>query len=109
LFAARVKKTLAGVNRLLVQWWCLQGKELMSHQENGRTKHFRLRMPMELYWQLKKDAEAHNVPPATRARHILCDALMDVQLTQQDYKKIAQAIRDNWRKIRGEHDENDSD
>ena len=81
----------------------------MSHQENGRIKHLRLRMPMELYWQLIKDAEAHNEPPAPRARHILCDALMDVQLTQQDYKKIERAIKDNWRKIRGEHNGTDSD
>ena len=78
----------------------------MSHQENGRIKQLRLRMPMELYWQLIKDAEAHNLPPATWARHILCDALMDVQLTQQDYQKIEQAIKENWRKIRGEHNDN---
>ena len=74
----------------------------MSHQENGRVRHFKLRMPMELYWQLRKDAEAHNVPPATRARHILCDALMDVNLTPADYKNIELAIKENWRKIRGE-------
>ena len=77
----------------------------MSHQENGRIKHFRLRMPMELYWQLVKDADAHNEPPATRARHILCDALMDVQLTSGDYKNIERAIKENWRKIRGEDDD----
>jgi len=82
----------------------------MSHQENGRIKHFRLRMPMELYWQLKKDADNHNEPPATRARHILCDALMDVKLTKKDYSDIEQAIQDNWRKIRGEaNDENSTD
>ena len=74
----------------------------MSNQENGRIKHLRLRVPMELYWQLKKDAEAHNEPPATRARHILCDALMEVPLTERDYKGIKRAIDDNWRKIRGE-------
>jgi len=81
----------------------------MSNQESGRIKHLRLRIPMELYWQLKKDAEAHNTLPATHARHILCDTLMDVQLTEQDYKKIEQAIKDNWRKIRGTHDDNDND
>jgi len=81
----------------------------MSNQENGRIKHLRLRVPMELFWQLKKDAEARNLPPATWARHILCDALMEVQLTQQDYQKIEQAIKENWRKIRGEHNDNDDD
>ena len=77
----------------------------MSHQENGRIKHLRLRMPMELYWQLKKDAERHNEPPATRARHILCDALMKVALTQKDYDAIEQAIAKNWQKIRGKDHE----
>ena len=77
----------------------------MSHQENGRTKQLRLRMPMELYWQLKKDAERHNEPPTTRARHVLCDALMDVRLTKKDYADIERAIEANWRKIRGgDHD-----
>jgi hypothetical protein len=80
----------------------------MSHQENGRIKHLRLRMPMELYWQLKKNAERHNVPPATRARHILCDALMEVGLTKKDYDAIEQAIAQNWRKIKGDdHDDSD--
>ncbi|MCL1921517.1 MAG: hypothetical protein FWG50_10675 [Kiritimatiellaeota bacterium] len=74
----------------------------MSHQENGRVKHLRLRMPMELYWQLKKDAALHNEPPATRARHILCDTLMDVGLTKKDYAAIERAVNDNWKKIRGE-------
>lgn len=55
---------------------------------------------MELYWQLKKDAEAHNEPPATRARHILCDALMAIPLTATDYAGIAKAIEENWEKIR---------
>ena len=74
----------------------------MSHQENGRVKHLRLRMPMELYWQLKRDAEKHRQPPATRARHILCDALMCVHLTKQDYCEIEKAITKNWNRIRGE-------
>ena len=81
----------------------------MSHQENGRVKHFKLRMPMELYWQLKKDAEKHCEPPGARARHILCDALMDVDLTQEDFENINQAIEKNWRRIRGELDNDNSD
>jgi len=64
---------------------------------------------MELYWQLRKDAEDHNEPPATRARHILCDALMDVQLTEKDYKSIERAIKDNWRKIRGNDNDDQGD
>ena len=66
-------------------------------------------MPMELYWQLRKDAEIHNEPPATRARHILCDALMDVRLTEKDYKSIERAIKDNWRKIRGNNNDDQGD
>ena len=73
----------------------------MSHQESGRIKHLRLRVPMELYWQLKKDAEHHHMPNTTWARHILCDALMNVKLTKKDYADIDRAIAANWRKIRG--------
>ena len=54
---------------------------------------------MELYWQLKKDAQKHKYPPATRARHILCDALMGTELTKQDYSDIEKAITENWKKI----------
>ena len=80
----------------------------MSNQENGRIKHLMLRVPMELYWQLRKDAEYHRLPPATRARHILYDALMDVELTEKDYADIAKAIEENWRKIRGEGNEHNT-
>ena len=80
----------------------------MSHQENGRVKHFKLRIPMELYWQLKKDAEYHRMQPATWARHLLCDALMDIVLTEADYADIEKAIDDNWQKIRGEDGENNT-
>ena len=64
---------------------------------------------MELYWQLQKDAKAHNEPPATRARHILCDALMDVRLTPKDFKDIERAIKDNWQKIKGEGNDDKTD
>lgn len=72
----------------------------MSNQENGHIKHLKLRIPMEMYQQLIKDAEYHKEPPATRARHILGDALMDIELTPEDLAKVKAMVEANWAKIR---------
>ncbi len=70
------------------------------NQESGRIKQLKLRVPMELFQQLVKDAAFHREPPATRARHILADALIDVELTEEDKKEVARLIAENWAKIR---------
>lgn len=74
----------------------------MSNQENGHIKQLKLRIPMEMYQQLIKDADFHKEPPATRARHILGDALMDIELTPEDLEKIKAMVDANWAKIRGD-------
>lgn len=74
----------------------------MANQENGEVKQLKLRIPMELFVQLEKDAAAHNEPPATRARHILGDQLMNVPLTAADKKHIKDLVDANWAKIRKE-------
>ncbi|MBP5545212.1 MAG: hypothetical protein ILM98_14140 [Kiritimatiellae bacterium] len=74
----------------------------MSNQENGAIKQLKLRIPMPMFQQLVKDAAQHAEPPATRARHILGDALMDVELTDADKAEIKRLIAENWAKIRGE-------
>lgn len=74
----------------------------MSNQENGAIKQLKLRIPMAMFQQLVKDAERHAEPPATRARHILGDALMGIELTEADKAEIQRLIAENWAKIRGE-------
>ena len=74
----------------------------MANQENGEVTQLKLRIPMELFVQLEKDAAAHNEPPATRARHILGDQLMDVPLTPADKEHIKELVAANWAKIRRE-------
>ena len=74
----------------------------MANQENGEVKQLKLRVPMELYVQLEKDAAAHNEPPATRARHILVDQLMNIPLTANDKQRVKELVAANWAKIRKE-------
>lgn len=73
----------------------------MSNQESGRIKQMKLRIPMELYQQLVKDASFHHETPSAHARHILVDALMHVELTEADKKEVARMVAENWAKIRG--------
>lgn len=74
----------------------------MANQENGEVKQLKLRIPMELYVQLEKDAAIHSEPPATRARHILIDQLMNIPLTPQDKQRVKELVAANWAKIRKE-------
>lgn len=74
----------------------------MSCQENGGIKQLKLRIPMAMFQQLVKDAAKHSEPPATRARHILGDALMGIELTDADKEEIKRLIEENWAKIRRE-------
>ncbi len=72
----------------------------MANQENGEVKQLKLRIPMELYVQLEKDAATHNEPPSTRARHILGDQLMNVPLSAADKERVKELVAENWAKIR---------
>lgn len=70
------------------------------NQESGRIKQLKLRVPMELYVQLEKDAAVHNEPPSTRARHILLDSLMNVELTAADIEHVEDLVAQNWERLR---------
>lgn len=73
------------------------------NQENGRIKQLKLRVPMELFYQLCKDAEKHCETPSARARHILLDALMEIDISSsEDKAEIARLIHENWKRIKGE-------
>ena len=72
----------------------------MANQENGKIKQLKLRLPMEMYRQLEIDAANRGDKPATRARHILGDALMSIDVsTPEERKRIRKMIEENWAKI----------
>ena len=71
----------------------------MPNQENGEVKQLKLRIPMQLYVQLEIDARLHNEAPSTRARHILCDKLMDIPIVGADLERLKAYIDENWAKI----------
>lgn len=74
----------------------------MPNQENGNVRQLRIRIPMSLYRQLEKDAEKHCEETSTRARHILADALMDVDVSSAEEREIIKKmVADNWDKIKG--------
>ena len=66
-------------------------------QENGNIKQLKLRIPMQLYVQLEQDAVKHSEKPATRARHILFDALLQ---ERPDPDRVKELVAENWAKIR---------
>lgn len=72
----------------------------MANQESGKIKQLKLRLPMEVFRQLEIDADLHGDKPATRARHIIGDALMSIDVsTPEERERIKQMIAKNWAKI----------
>jgi plasmid stability protein len=72
----------------------------MANQESGKIKQLKLRLPMQMYRQLEIDADKHGEKPATRARHILGDALMSIDVsTPEEQARIKRMIEENWQKI----------
>lgn len=75
----------------------------MANQESGRIKQMKIRVPMEMFRQLEIDAERHGEEPSTRARHILGDELMSIDVSTPEEKAIIRRmIEANWKKIRKE-------
>lgn len=73
----------------------------MASQENGKIKQLKLRIPMAMFRQLEIDAEKHGDKPATRARHILGDQLMTIDVsTPEEQARIKAMVEENWEKIR---------
>lgn len=72
----------------------------MPNQENGNIKQMKLRLPMSLFRQLEIDAAKHCEEPSTRARHILVDALMSIDVSSKEEKEnIRLMVEANWAKI----------
>ena len=72
----------------------------MANQENGNIKQMKLRIQMSIFRQLEIDASKHNEEPSTRARHILMDNLMNVDVsTPEEQATIKAMVEANWAKI----------
>lgn len=72
----------------------------MANQESGKIKQMKLRIPMTLFRQLEIDAQNHGEEPSTRARHILMDQLMGIDVSSPEEQAIIkQMIEDNWARI----------
>lgn len=72
----------------------------MASQENGNIKQMKIRMPMSLFRQLEIDAANHREEASTRARHILIDALMGIDVSTPEEKEIIRRmVEENWAKI----------
>lgn len=69
----------------------------MASQESGKIKQLKLRLPMAVYRQLEIYAERKDEKPATSARHILGDSLMDIDVdTPEERARIKAMIEKNW-------------
>ena len=72
----------------------------MANQESGKIKQMKLRLPMSLFRQLEIDAKNHGEEPSTRARHILIDQLMHIDVSSPEEQAIIKKmVEDNWAKI----------
>lgn len=80
----------------------------MANQESGKIKQLKLRLPMAVYRQLEIDAEHHCDRPATRARHILGDALMSIDVsTPEEQERIKRSRTSYHSGPRGRDEETD--
>lgn len=72
----------------------------MGHQTEGpHVKQLTIKIPWELYYQLKCDAEQHGQSVTVHARHILADALLGVKLTAEHYEAIRESVKEAEAKI----------
>lgn len=64
----------------------------MAHQTSLKIKILGVKVPQELYRQLEKEAEFHKMPISTYVRFLLNEAMIDVELTEEDYEIIKNRI-----------------
>ncbi len=64
----------------------------MAHQLSPRIKMLGVKLPQELFRQLEKEADFHKMPVSTYARFLLNEAMIDTELTEEDYEIIKKRI-----------------
>lgn len=65
----------------------------MASMPDITKRNLSVQIPRELYYQLKREAREHKLDLAVYIRMILSEAVIDVELTEEDYLKIAEEIR----------------
>ena len=64
----------------------------MANQPDTNNRVLSLRIPRELYCQLKKEAVNHKMEMAAFIRHILHEEVLGVELTAEELQQIAKEV-----------------
>ncbi len=69
------------------------------HQESPNIKQMKLRIPMQLFYQIEKDAKAHGTTTSEWARFQLAKAEAGIKLDSADFVAIAKLVAEAERKL----------
>ena len=69
------------------------------HQESPNIKQMKLRIPMQLFYQIEKDAKAHGTTTSEWASFQLAKAEAVIKLDSADFVAIAKLIAEAERKL----------
>ena len=64
----------------------------MANQPDTNNRVLSLRIPRELYCQLKKEAVSRKMEMAAFIRHVLHEEVLDVELTAEELQQIAKEV-----------------
>ena len=64
----------------------------MANQPDTNNRVLSLRIPRELYSQLRKEAANRKMGMAAFIRHILHEEVLDVELTAEELQQIAREV-----------------
>jgi len=65
----------------------------MAGMPDVNKRNLSVQVTRELYYQLKREAKEHKLDLAVYVRLILSEAVKDVELTEEDGKRILKEIR----------------
>jgi len=66
----------------------------MAGMPDVNKRNLSVQVTRELYYQLRREAREHKLDLAVYVRLILSEAVKDVELTEEDAKRILKEIRD---------------
>ena len=66
--------------------------ETMANKPDTNNRVLSLRIPRELYYQLKKEAIIRKMEMAAFVRHILHEEVLDVELTAEELQQITKEV-----------------
>ncbi len=65
----------------------------MSNMHDVTKRILSIQVPRELYYQLKQEAKTHKLPLAVYVRMLLSEAVLDVELTEENQQKVIKEIK----------------